>query len=406
MSGIRMTAVTVVALAAAIGGGGAVAVADTRPAALQLGHFAVNNFGTDQGWRAERHVRAVADITGDRRADIIGFGNAGVFTAVATGGGSFGPATLVLPAFGLNHGWLVDRHDRFVTDITGDGRADVVGIGEAGVLTAVATGDGGFGGLTLHQDIFSASRCQYRRVADVNGDGRSDLYCIADRRIEIAIARGDGGFAAPILATSEFPLTGPAFTNLEIADVTGDRRAEILALIVSGNQFVFLSTSPRADGTYDPAQFGNSEATGFPDRVSDVTGDGRADLVMFTDVTYVGRSFGNGTFASFRVGINDYGLNGSWTRRNHERHVNDVTGDRRGDIVGFGDAGVYLSSALGDSTFAGQQFMIADFGYHQGWRPGQNPRFVVDITGDDRADIVGFGTAGVFIAVSQGGVFV
>jgi hypothetical protein len=33
---------------------------------------------------------------------------------------------------------------RFVTDITGDGRADIVGFGTAGVYTAVSGGDGGF----------------------------------------------------------------------------------------------------------------------------------------------------------------------------------------------------------------------------------------------------------------------
>ena len=30
-------------------------------------------------------------------------------------------------------GWRVDRHPRFLADLTGDGRADIVGFGDAGV---------------------------------------------------------------------------------------------------------------------------------------------------------------------------------------------------------------------------------------------------------------------------------
>src|SRR5262249_34995808 len=50
----------------------------------------------------------------------------------------------VLPAFGVNQFWRVDQHPRFLADITGDGRADIVGMGDAGVYTAVANGSGGF----------------------------------------------------------------------------------------------------------------------------------------------------------------------------------------------------------------------------------------------------------------------
>jgi hypothetical protein len=35
--------------------------------------------------------------------------------------------------------------------------------------------------------------------------------------------------------------------------------------------------------------------------------------------------------------------------------------------------------------------VLAGFGYNQGWRVDQHPRFVEDVTGDGNADIVGFG---------------
>jgi V8-like Glu-specific endopeptidase len=41
-------------------------------------------------------------------------------------------------------GWRVDRHPRFLADITGDGRADIVGFGDAGVWISRAQPDGSF----------------------------------------------------------------------------------------------------------------------------------------------------------------------------------------------------------------------------------------------------------------------
>ena len=38
----------------------------------------------------------------------------------------------------------MDKHPRFVADLTGDGRADIVGFGDAGVLVCVNQGNGTF----------------------------------------------------------------------------------------------------------------------------------------------------------------------------------------------------------------------------------------------------------------------
>ena len=41
----------------------------------------------------------------------------------------------------------------------------------------------------------------------------------------------------------------------------------------------------------------------------------------------------------------------------------------------------------------------ANFGYNAGgWRVDQHPRFLADTRGDGRADIVGFGDGGVWVA--------
>ena len=56
-------------------------------------------FRVKKGWEVGRHLRAVIDVNGDRKADIIGFGNdAGPWVALGNGDGTFQPATFLPPA--------------------------------------------------------------------------------------------------------------------------------------------------------------------------------------------------------------------------------------------------------------------------------------------------------------------
>ena len=80
----------------------------------------------------------MADVNGGGRADVVGFGNAGVLVSLADQDGGFGGVDLVLQDFGVAPwagGWSSqDRFPRMMADVNGNGRADVVGFGNAGVL--------------------------------------------------------------------------------------------------------------------------------------------------------------------------------------------------------------------------------------------------------------------------------
>lgn len=73
------------------------------------------------------------DITGDGRADIVGFGAAGAYTSISNGDGTFQAPTLLVAAFNTDTGWTNNIYPRFVEDITGDGRADIIGFASNGV---------------------------------------------------------------------------------------------------------------------------------------------------------------------------------------------------------------------------------------------------------------------------------
>jgi hypothetical protein len=139
-----------------------------------------------------------------------------------------------------------------------------------------------------------------------------------------------------------------------------------------------------------------------PRLLADVNGDGKHDIVAFwDDGVYVSLSTGSGFTPPTRWIDNFSYNNGSWRVDKHLRLLADVNGDGKDDVVGFGDAGVYL--ALSEGThFAQPTFVLADYGMDSGWRVDAHPRFLADVNGDGKQDIVGFGDAGVYVALSEG----
>ena len=107
----------------------------------------MNDFGFDAGgWRVDRHPRFLADMRGNGRADIVGFGNDGMYVAFSNGDGTFTyNAQPVINDFGFDAGdWRVEKHVRALADLRGNGRADVVGFGDAGVMVSLSQGNGTF----------------------------------------------------------------------------------------------------------------------------------------------------------------------------------------------------------------------------------------------------------------------
>jgi hypothetical protein len=354
----------------------------------------------------------------------------------------FGSASLALAAFGFGAsagGWQSDdRFPRMLADVNGDGRADILGFGDSGVYVSLANTDGSYAPSALALGAFGASAnaggwasqdIYPRALADVNGDGRADIVGFGEDVTYVALANPDGTFAPSKAATVEFGHGSGAggWTSddrypRELVDVNGDHRADIVGF---GENGVYVALG-QADGTFAPSfvattQFGASTGAGgwasddhYPRLLADLNGDGRADIIGFGEnEVYVALANANGTFGAATVATVEFGASagaGGWSSNEvFPRELADVNGDGKIDIVGFGNDGTYIALGRGDGTFESSMIDTQQFGAGAsagGWN-GENffPRHLADINHDGAADLVGFGTAGVYIALSNGDIW-
>ncbi|MEU9439084.1 FG-GAP-like repeat-containing protein [Streptomyces sp. NPDC048252] len=312
----------------------------------------------------------LADTTGDGRPDVVMLCADGVRVSLQDEGGTFAPAggDPVLKAFGHGQqagGWLADKHPRFLADTTGDGRLDIVGCHDDGVWISLQDEEGKFAPLADEPVLRAFGHDEKaggwladkhpRFLADTTGDGRLDLVGCHDDGVWVSLQDEDGAFAEPLYILDDFGVDQ-----------------------------------------------GWSSVEEHPRFLVRTTDGGAVDIVGFgPQGVVVARGRGDGTFEPSKLVLNDFGLAQRWTGKKHPRFLADVTGDGNPDIVGFGDEGVWVSHNRGDGQFEQAQLVCRGFGYNEeagGWRVDRHPRFLADITGDGRVDIVGFGGPGVYVA--------
>lgn len=118
-------------------------------------------------------------------------------------------------------------------------------------------------------------------------------------------------------------------------------------------------------------------------------------------------SAGGSNFASPVNKLASFGSSaGGWSDSvTYPRIYADVNGDGLADIVGFASDGVYVALNTGASYGAASKW-ISGFGTAAGWSNNNDmPRYVVDLNGDGLPDIAGFGSDGVWVALNTGSGF-
>jgi hypothetical protein len=368
----------------------------------------VRTFTHEGGWFVDRTVRTLGDVDGDGLADVVAFGNNDVFVISDNGANqgvtilqgtrtSFGEDTKrneeVQPArysvwtdqFGYNDQWKPQDSQRFVVDVNGSDtiggktahRADILALGRQGAFVALSNGTA-FGpaipatGLGFMASLASDPATCTVVAADVNGDGKADVVGFgAETWLSLGqqCSASSCTFAAPVSVHASFG-TNKGWTaqkhERRLADVNHDGKLDIVGF---GNDEVLVATW-RCE--------------------SNVCKFGPASSWYDTGFTY---NVGN------------------WRTEIHDRFVADVDGDHNADIVGIGNSNVYVALSDGVGHFAPRQVwdstgrwtlsdtLEAGSDNPTGkWDKTKHVRLLADVSGDGKADLVGFGQQRIIVS--------
>ncbi len=376
------------------------------PIAIELPNYAP----AVGGWSVANHPRLLGDVDGDGLDDIVGFGNAGTYASFSSGE-AFSAPSRIIDGFGYNNGsWRVTKNPRMLGDINGDGRLDVVGFANAGVAVSFSTGRS-FTPLKVLVKSFGYDAGGWRvgrhprMLADVDGDGMDDVVGFSSAGVDVSFSQGetlnapqrliDTIFASSTWLVSRHPRM--------LGDVNGDGKDDVVGFADNG-VWIALSSgrvfqAPRHVSSAFGRVSGGWQVSHHPRMLADVDGDGKDDIVGFgTAGVYVAFSTSTVSEVSVerpRLMVNSFGYKHGWRVASHPRFMADVNGDGKADVVGFGNAGVHIGLSVGN-RFTAPLFAVQGMGANAGnWKIDRHPRMLADVNGDGRSDIVGFAEAGV-----------
>lgn len=296
------------------------------------------NYCYKQGWRTSHHIRQLADINGDGRPDIIGFGSYAIYVALNTGN-SFEYIGDINKDFIYDNGWRVGTHTRVVVDVNNDRNADILAYNTDKVWVCLSNGDGtfeekeewisGFGIVSGTPANHSTKRNLY--LGNHNSDGLIDIYVTGCYGLHIGINTGKS--FKKLLRTEASTHTNanevylPEFGyktedykefswgkttykyntphTVKITDIDADGDSDLIEIRKGEGVVFYINEAGRyvkSDKPYFP-EFESSKRL----LVSDISGDGLVELLAVENngiytAGYKRNSKNKKTVTSFRIG--------------------------------------------------------------------------------------------------------
>ncbi|SCF34836.1 FG-GAP repeat domain-containing protein, partial [Micromonospora chaiyaphumensis] len=291
------------------------------------------------------------------------------------------------------------------TDVNGDGRDDILAFTQnaaADVYVSTSTG-AGFAGTSVKWNDFFSIGGETASTGDVNGDGRDDIITFAHSNtgdVYVALSTGTsfGG------GQKWHDWFAPGAEIAAAGDVNGDGRDDVVTFTRDAAADVYVALS--SGSSFGPGQKWHeyfSIAGEFP-ALGDVNGDGRDDIITFTQ----GPASASDVIVALSTGTS-FGPPQKWhdlfAVGTEQPRVGDINGDGKDDIVTFTcnpDADVYAATSTG-TTFTGTTVKWHDFFCLTGEFP-----YLGDANGDGKDDLIVFTkttTNDVYVALSTGTTF-
>ena len=293
---------------------------------------------------------------------------------------------------------LGSSYSSAVADVTGDGRDDalITFVGSRQLLVFRQRPDGYLASPEPHQLHPSHSNVNLPiSTGDANGDGVKD----------VAVAFSSGGsvsgvdvlYGGPAIGSPVLAYEATDMAEAELADLDGDRRADLVAVSASRGVQVLKSTGSAFAAPVTVANRGGQIEVG------DLNGDGRNDIAACCAFVF--------DTQKYYVDVHLQQAGGGYTTQTYlfggpsppgGMEVADVTGDGRDDLVmtepnNRPNARIVVFRQSGGTLAAPVRYEAFDLPY---------PVKAADVNGDGRNDLItahsGWEQAGVFLQTASG----
>jgi hypothetical protein len=343
---------------------------------------------------AKPYAVASADLNGDSKPDfaVVNAGDNTVSVLIGNGNGTFQPK--------VDYATGTAPQAVAIADVNGDGKPDLV-IGNSAtspgttMSVLIGNGDGTFGSKL---DYPTNSAAQAIAVTDVSSDGKADVLVAGLNAVSVLLNNGNGTFSSKVDYT-----VGAGFVprSIAIGDINSDGKPDLVLAstsVVGDGNFVsvFLGNGNGTFATHTDTAF-NGDLVLFAVAIGDMNGDGKADVVtgnVDTKIVSVLLGNGKGAFTST--------VNSPTASKPFSLTPADINGDGKTDLVVQGSAqgvaDVTAMLGLGNGAFTeGVTYSIENSGAFSPQRT-----VLADINSDGRLDMLSIGADKLNILLGHG----